>query len=172
MHTVYLLLGGNVGDVAWAFEQAIVRMVEEGLQVHKVGPLFESEPWGMESDRLFLNQLLQAGTSLEPKELLRLLLSIETSLGRKRVHGSISSRQLDLDILFYDDCVLSLPNLIIPHPRLHARRFALLPLCDMVPDFIHPILKKTMQQLLNECDDQGAVAMIDSKPAPRSSPDI
>jgi 2-amino-4-hydroxy-6-hydroxymethyldihydropteridine diphosphokinase len=98
-------------------------------------------------------------TSLEPHVLLRKLLSIETVLGRQRDENKkgYSSRPMDLDILYYGDMIVNDADLILPHPRLHQRRFTLLPLCDIAPKFEHPLFKKTNEILLEECEDVSEV---------------
>ncbi len=153
MAIVYLLLGGNKGDVPATFSKVLSLLKEEGVRILSAGPLYKSEPWGMETTDMFYNQPVAVDTSLSPRQLLNRLLSIERSLGRKRTAGVTGSRAIDIDILFYDDKIISFPDLEIPHPRLHLRKFALLPLMDIAPDLQHPLLKKSIRQLVAELDD-------------------
>lgn len=161
--SVFILLGSNLGDRQLLVNQAC-RMVEErcGKIVAK-SRLYESEPWGFKSEHWFLNQVVEISTSLSPDELMDTLLLIEKELGRDRStpHEGYVSRPMDLDILYWGDALIADgQHVIIPHPRLHQRRFTLLPLCDVAPDYVHPILKKTNLQLLDECQDHGIVKVI------------
>lgn len=109
-----------------------------------------TEPWGFEADEWFLNELLVVETDLEPDDLMDRLLEIETELGRVR-HPEIpgyQSRTIDLDILYYGDRVIDTEKVTIPHPLLHLREFALKPLCEVIPDFIHPVFHLSQTQLL------------------------
>ena len=111
--------------------------------------VYETEPVGGPEQGKYLNAVWQIETRLSPQELLNQLLSVEKSLGR--VRGEVNGpRTLDLDILFYDDEIIEQPNLKIPHPRLHERTFVLEPFCDLAPEFVHPVKKKTIKQLFEE----------------------
>ncbi len=154
MATVYLLLGGNEGDVPAAFSKVFSLLKKEAdIRILSVGSLYKSEPWGMEAADMFYNQSLAVVTDLSPRQLLQRLLSIERAVGRKRTLGVVESRAIDIDILFYDDEIISFPDLKIPHPRLHLRKFALLPLMDIAPNLQHPLLKKSIRQLVAEVRD-------------------
>jgi 2-amino-4-hydroxy-6-hydroxymethyldihydropteridine diphosphokinase len=157
MNRVFLLLGGNLGNVAVTFEQARQLVLLRIGDITAVSSLYQSEPWGFSSCELFLNQVLELTTQLGPNELLQVLLEIESSMGRTRAAGLITSRPIDIDILFYNDQVVVLPQLEIPHPRLHLRRFTLLPLAELAPEMIHPLFAQTVAQLLEECNDPLAV---------------
>jgi 2-amino-4-hydroxy-6-hydroxymethyldihydropteridine diphosphokinase len=112
---------------------------------------FISEPWGFESDNRFLNACVAAETTIAPRECLRLIKGIERSLGRPdKAPGSYKDRVIDLDILFYDDLVLDEPELVVPHPLLHQRGFVLEPLAEIAPDLLHPVLHKSIGELLSE----------------------
>ncbi len=121
--------------------------------------LYASEPWGFKAPVHFLNRVLRVETSLEPQEILNKTQKIEKSLGRteKSTNGRYASRTLDIDILYFNFSIIRLPGLIIPHPRLHDRRFTLLPLAEIAPEWIHPLLKRNSRQLLAECKDKGKV---------------
>jgi len=111
---------------------------------------YTTEPWGFEAEEWFLNELLVVETEMEPDELMDALLEIEKSLGRVRLpeQQGYTSRTVDLDILYYGDQVIQTEKVTIPHPRLHLREFALLPLCEIIPDFLHPVFNVSQTQLL------------------------
>ena len=121
--------------------------------------LYESEPWGFKSEHWFLNQVVKIETALSPDDLMKELLEIEKELGRDRSvpHEGYVSRPMDLDILYFGNEIIDTQMVKAPHPRLHERRFTLLPLCDIAPDYVHPVMKKTNLQLLDECQDAGKV---------------
>ena len=121
--------------------------------------MYESEPWGFDSQTWFLNIALRGDTSLDPKALLKELLLIEKELGRIRIPGSTGyeSREIDIDIVFYSDFIIDTPDLVVPHPRMAQRLFVLVPLCEIAPAFIHPVLGKSIRLLLSECDDTSRV---------------
>ncbi|MBQ4205591.1 MAG: 2-amino-4-hydroxy-6-hydroxymethyldihydropteridine diphosphokinase [Bacteroidales bacterium] len=161
--SVFVLLGSNLGDRQLLVNQACRMMEERCGKIVAKSRLYESEPWGFKSEHWFLNQVVEISTSLSPDELMDTLLLIEKELGRDRStpHEGYVSRPMDLDILYWGDGLIADgQHVIVPHPRLHLRRFTLLPLCDVAPDYVHPILKKTNRQLLDECQDQGVVKML------------
>jgi len=119
----------------------------------KKSSVYESKPWGFRAESAFLNQVIVVNSNKSPDEVLDELLSIERKMGRTRVGKGYSSRIIDIDILYYNDELINQENLVIPHPRMHIRRFTLLPLVELAPGFIHPLLNKTNKELLNDCDD-------------------
>ncbi len=130
----------------------------EHVHIAASSGLYRTAAWGMEQAPDFLNQVWQVNTYLKPKALLEALLETERRLGRKRVKGQgYQNRPIDLDMLLYDDLVLDLPGLQIPHPRLCERRFALLPLAELAPHYQHPLRRQTVAQLLTECGDKNRV---------------
>ena len=157
--SVFVLLGSNLGERELLVNQACKMMGERCGEIVAKSRLYESEPWGFQSEHWFLNQVVKISTSMSPDDLMLTLLSIEKELGRDRTtpHEGYVSRPMDLDILYYDNEIIDTQLVAVPHPRLHQRRFTLLPLCDIAPDFVHPILKKTNRQLLEECQDSGVV---------------
>jgi 2-amino-4-hydroxy-6-hydroxymethyldihydropteridine diphosphokinase len=116
--------------------------------------VYETEPWGFADQPAFLNMVLRAETRLAPVDLLGQLKTLEASLGRTPSFRN-GPRLIDLDILFYDDLILETPSLTIPHPRLHERAFVLVPLAELVPGFIHPLLGLGMAQLVSAVDTRG-----------------
>lgn len=155
MARIYLGLGSNLGDKEAYLRKAIEQINEQIGPVVARSVFFVSEPWGFESDHTFLNACVAAETTIGPYECLRLAKDIETVLGRpEKSSGAYKDRVIDVDILFYDALVVEDFELIVPHPLLHKRLFVLEPLAAIAPDLIHPILKKTVQQLLAELNEQ------------------
>ena len=150
---VYIALGSNMGDRAGMLERAIAAMNSAGISVVRQSSLYVTEPVGAPGQGWFLNAVVEAETSLLPLQLLHALLKIERELGRRRLtpHGP---RAIDLDILFYGSSVIRSRELEVPHPRLTERRFVLIPLAQLAPDFRHPVLHKSINQLLAETPDR------------------
>jgi len=162
MEMAYVLFGSNMGDKAQIFAKACLYINIRCGRVMKTSAAYESEPWGFEADEWFLNRVIVVETMLSPETLLQELLAIEKDLGRVR-HPEIegyTSRTADLDLLYYGDCVIHSATLTVPHPRLHLRRFALVPLCEVAPDLMHPVLQMTQAELLQHCPDDAVVREI------------
>jgi 2-amino-4-hydroxy-6-hydroxymethyldihydropteridine diphosphokinase len=161
MARVFVAFGSNLGDRVAHFRSAFLVLEQEGLKCVKNSSIYETEPVGhsvQEQDPpWYLNAAALLETSLSPTEILTLFQAIEVREGRSSEHRKSTfhrSRPLDLDLLFYDDKVLSTPLLTLPHPHLHERRFVLQPLAEVASHFKHPVFKKTVQQLLGECHDE------------------
>ncbi len=156
------ILGSNQGDKYHIIRQAVSVLAAEAGSVTGKSSLYETAPWGFESDENFLNQIVLFETSLSPAEFLHTCLQTEARLGRIRTPGGprYTSRPIDIDLLFYDSLIIETPGLQIPHPRLSERNFVLVPLAEVMPDFTHPALKKTITQLLAACPDTSAVRKI------------
>lgn len=152
-HTIYLALGTNIGD-RFANLGATLAALPSVVRVSAASPIYETEPWGYSEQPAFLNQVISAETQLEPLDLLAHLKRLEIELGRTPTFR-YGPRLIDMDILFYDNILLSVPGLEIPHPRLPERPFVLVPLVDLAPDFRHPRLGKTLQELLAQVDTNG-----------------
>lgn len=155
-----MLLGSNLGDRQLFLKEADRLLQEQAGRILERSSIYETEPWGHTNKNNFLNQVLLVETSLDPYELLKVIKAIETKLGRIRKAQRYSPRCIDIDILFYNDGVYFSDDLAIPHPRLHDRMFTLVPLNEIAPDYLHPILKKTIRKLINDCDDKLAVRKV------------
>lgn len=156
-YRVTLLIGGNQGDRVGLLKQACDMIGQQIGDIVQLSSIYESEAWGFEAEQSFLNQAVVVETRLEPHEVLGKALFIETQLGRVRSGNGYSSRTMDIDILFVDNKCIDAPDLIVPHPRIHQRNFVLVPLCEIMPDYVHPILQKTMSNLLKTSLDKGKI---------------
>jgi 2-amino-4-hydroxy-6-hydroxymethyldihydropteridine diphosphokinase len=155
---VYVALGSNLGDRDAHLAAGVAALrATEGIEVVAVSPLYETDPVGPPPQGPYLNGAIQLATSLSPDALLDRLLEIETAEGRTRGADRNAPRTLDLDLLLYGDRKLVGTDLEIPHPRLAERPFVLEPLCDLAPDFIHPILGETLAELAQRVRDPAAV---------------
>ncbi|MBL7914584.1 MAG: 2-amino-4-hydroxy-6-hydroxymethyldihydropteridine diphosphokinase [Bacteroidia bacterium] len=154
-----LMLGGNLGDVKSNFESALSELETDMGSIFKKSSLYQSDPWGDTDQPPFLNQAIWYKTSLEPGKLLEMVLEIENKLGRVRNRKN-GPRIMDIDILLIDNQIINEPKLIVPHPRMHLRRFNMLPLAELVPEWIHPVLGKSMSDLMELCEDESAVFQI------------
>ncbi len=152
MNTAYLLIGGNLGDRAAYLAEAVNQISARCGPVTSTSCLYETAAWGNTNQPAFYNQAIRVETMLDPETLLERLLVIELEMGRIR-EEKYGPRTIDLDILMIDDIVLDSPTLTIPHPQLQNRRFALLPLNEIAPALNHPVLDKTIHELLLNCPD-------------------
>ena len=152
MNEAYLLIGGNVGNRMEWLEKARKSIETLCGEVTRVSSIYETEAWGNQQQESFLNQAIQLETSLNEQQLLETILDIETRLGRKR-EVRYGPRTIDIDILFYNDLVIDSDHLVIPHPEIENRRFALECLNEIAPGKIHPKLLKTISQLLKQTND-------------------
>ena len=157
---VVLLLGSNIEPRKEYLDRAIGILQEDIGTMTNVSRIYQSEPWGFEAKVRFLNMALVFNTDKSAKEVLTICLKTEQRLGRERkIESGYASRKVDVDVLYYGNEIVNQPELVIPHPRLHLRRFALIPLTDVVPDMVHPILKKNQNELLDECKDKLGVEL-------------
>ena len=156
---LYLLLGANLNDRAQALRRATDLIAERVGEVVQQSGLYETAPWGIPDQPAFLNQVLAVDTTQQPEAVLAKTQEIEQELGRVR-HEKWGARVIDIDILYHNQLILATETLIIPHPHLHQRRFTLVPLAEIAPDFVHPVLMKTTVKLLAECADTGEVIAV------------
>lgn len=156
MEICYLLLGSNSGDRLAYLKQASIAVDKIAGPVTLSSSVYETEPWGFEDSTPFLNQVLEIRTNMPAAELMEKILAAETLLGRRRSPGEpgYASRTIDIDLLFYGNHIIDQPGLTIPHPRLHQRRFTLMPLAEIAPDLFHPVLKSTIVHLESICPDK------------------
>lgn len=159
MNKVYLLLGSNLGNRLTNLEKARQQISRQAGLIVTTSSVYETAPWGHENQGMFYNQVVVVQTTLIPPILLSGLLAIETQLGRVR-NEKFGPRNIDIDILFYNDAIVNTPELTLPHPALHMRRFTLIPLHEVASEFMHPVLKKSIRQLLHECPDNLPVTRI------------
>ena len=148
MKTIYLSLGSNLGDREAHLREALERLAAPDLRIGRTSPIYETEPiGGPTGQHWFLNLAAEAETDLFPVQLLSRTQKIERALGRVRtvVNGP---RTIDIDILIYAQAVVRTAKLEIPHPRLHERRFVLVPLADLAPDLRHPVTHRTVREML------------------------
>jgi len=152
MRKIYLSIGSNKGN-RYSFIKEALRLIQKDIgEVILISKIYETKSWGFQSDD-FLNLCVLIKSELIPAELIIKLKNLEEKIGRERNNEKIEAREIDIDILFYSDEIVNQKDLIIPHQRLHLRNFVLYPLNDIAADFIHPILLKSVNELLNECED-------------------
>ncbi len=184
MKDVYILLGSNQGDRQDFLSRAVEMINDRAGRIIKKSLIYVSDSWGFEDPVPFLNQVIEIETNLAPANLLDQLLTIEVQLGRIRpfegcgcsipmsietgkdpaqeVNRAYGSRTIDLDILFYGQQMVFTDTLMVPHPRLHERRFTLVPMNEIAPEMTHPLLKKTMSMLLRDCGDRSTVTALNT----------
>jgi len=149
MSVAYIGIGSNLGNRQENCLHAIELLQEKGIIVTKRSSLYETAPWGVKDQPPFLNMTIEIETELEPKVLLRILKDVEKKLGRKK-SLKWGPRIIDLDILLVDDLISDGDDLKIPHPLMHKRDFVLRPLCEIAPDVKHPLLKLSIDELLQK----------------------
>jgi 2-amino-4-hydroxy-6-hydroxymethyldihydropteridine diphosphokinase len=158
MNRVYIQLGSNLGNREGYLKQSQVMLIDEIGLIIKKSSIYESSPWGVENQSSFLNQVLLLETDVNPFDLLDIILNIEKEMGRVRIE-KWGERIIDIDILFYNDEIIETNNLCIPHPYISKRRFVLSPLDEIAKNYIHPLLQKTINELLLECLDEEKVSV-------------
>lgn len=156
----YIGIGSNIGDKTANCKKAIELLKENPqIKVTKISDFYETEPVGYKEQEWFVNCAVEIETDLNPQELILLCQTIESKLGRKR-KIKYGPRIIDLDILLYNNDIIDTTELKIPHPEMHKRSFVLKPLSDIAPDAVHPVLKKTIEKLLNNLTEESAINKI------------
>ena len=157
MNIVFLGIGTNLGNRGNNLKEAVTFIEEHIGQVLKSSFIYETEPWGFQSGDEFLNMVVKVETKLIPSGLMEKILMIESLMGRVRGEKQYSSRVIDIDILLYERMVINEKSLKIPHPLMHDRKFVMVPLCEIEPEMVHPVLNKTMVSLLKSSKDKSKV---------------
>lgn len=152
MSRVFLSIGSNLGDRLSNIQQAVATLsMSDKIKIVKTSSFYETEPWGNKNQEWFINAALAIDTDYSPDELLKYCQNIEVQLGRiRKENEKWSQRAIDIDILMYDDLVISSKNLIVPHPFMHLRAFVLVPMLEVKSDLVHPVFKKTISELYDE----------------------
>jgi len=154
VYKVFLGLGSNLGDRKRNLEEALGRISKEAGRIRRISSVYETLPWGFETSGSFLNMVVKLDTDLPPQALLGKLLLTEALMGRKREGVVYSSRPIDIDILMIGNMIINENDLVVPHPRMALRKFVLVPLCEISPGAIHPVLRKRICTLLRESIDE------------------
>jgi len=155
--TAFLCIGGNLGEREANLEETIMFLEFNFGDVLEVSSIYESDAWEMTDAPAFLNQVVKIETTLTNEELIAEILDLEEFYGRERSEEEYLSREMDVDILLIDEEVIDTPELSVPHPRMHLRSFVLTPLAELAGDVVHPVLKKSISELLKECPDKSVV---------------
>jgi 2-amino-4-hydroxy-6-hydroxymethyldihydropteridine diphosphokinase len=156
---IYLLTGSNIEPRLENVNRAEVLIARHIGSIIRKSSIYQSPPWGFDAETFFLNQVICVSTHLTATEVLESILKIEKMMGRERSGKSYTSRNIDIDLLYYGQETLETSSLVIPHPRLHERRFTLQPLVEIAEDFIHPVLGKSNLELLRSCPDRSMLTL-------------
>jgi 2-amino-4-hydroxy-6-hydroxymethyldihydropteridine diphosphokinase len=152
MHPIFLSLGSNVGNREENLNHALLYLKQKNQILH-ISSVYETAPWGNADQGNFLNQIVELSSDYKPDELLVYIKEIESEMGREPSDVRYQPRIIDIDILFYEHIIITSQTLMIPHPRIHERRFILVPMVEIAPKFVHPVLGRTMKELQERCDD-------------------
>jgi 2-amino-4-hydroxy-6-hydroxymethyldihydropteridine diphosphokinase len=161
MSSVVILIGSNMGERMNHLERACVEIERELGKIIQRSSIYETAPWGNIDQEKFLNRIIKIHSSIGAEQMMERILLIEKKMGRVRTK-KWEPRMIDIDILFYDNEIISTDNLVIPHPGLHLRKFTLVPLAELMPGYIHPVLKKSISDLLHDLNDSLEVKKMES----------
>ena len=156
MNTVYIQLGSNIRERESFIAKSMEQIEENVGEIIIASSVFKTTPWGNENQNNFLNSVIKIKTPFDSFKVLKKSQEIEKNLGRERVE-KWGERTIDIDILFYNNKIINTKELIIPHPLIQQRKFVLIPLSEIAPNYTHPILKKSISTLLSECKDNQKV---------------
>ena len=157
MNTAFLSIGTNLGQREENLKKAIKMIGAEAGFLKALSSVYETEPWEMTTNDMFLNMEIEIETEFNPHILLKKMLDIEDKMGRRREVSGYSSRIIDIDILFFNDLIINNKDLVVPHPLIARRRFVLEPLAEIAPQLIHSVLGKSIESLLESCTDNCVV---------------
>lgn len=160
MKKTFLSIGTNLGNRELNIKNAIIFLQEEVGKFVATSATYETEPWGFEAENNFYNLVVLFETDLLPRELLNAVKRIEQKMGRVKTRQGYQSRIIDIDIIFYENQFYHDKNLSIPHKHTHMRNFVLMPLADLAPNYVHPLLQLSVSQMLQNCDDQTSIKLV------------
>jgi len=163
MNKIFLIIGGNIGDRKKNLETAAALIEKHIGKIIRSSKIYETDAWGITNQPTFYNQVLIAESKIPAQKVIEEILKIEEEMGRVRTIKN-AARIIDIDILFFNDDTVNEQNLIIPHQEIANRRFVLIPLNELVPEMVHPVLKKSIRELLYACKDELKVTPISSNP--------
>lgn len=166
MSEVYLSIGGNLGNRKQNLEKCKSEIDLQIGQIQQESSIYESEAWGFDHPRNFYNQVISIQTDKNTEDILRIAQGIEKDLGRIRSEHKAQAyegRTMDIDILLIDDLIINSEKLIVPHPHMHERNFVIIPLTEIAPQFIHPVLNKDIATLEKQCQDKGSIQKLHTK---------
>lgn len=161
MHKVFLGIGGNVGNKQKNFNEALILIEKHLGKVLKISSIYETPPWGFKAEENFWNEVIMIETDRSAHNLISEIHIVEQHFGRQREADSrYSSREMDIDILYFDEEHIENAQLTVPHPRIAQRKFVLVPLVEIAPDFVHPLLHQSNFQLLEHCKDESMIKRV------------
>jgi 2-amino-4-hydroxy-6-hydroxymethyldihydropteridine diphosphokinase len=163
MNKTYLSLGTNRGNRSANLDRAVTLLSEWVGNIVSLSSLYETPPWRMVDKTDFFNRVLLLETALTATQLIDTVILVESMMGRVRTSKKYEPRIIDIDILFFNEEIINTEELTVPHPLMAERKFVLEPMMEIAPKFIHPVFKKNMVQLLNECEDKSAIKKLVSK---------